>query len=156
MLVERDSLIDVMYSQQLVIDEALDEVEQPPSDKEAAKEQLVRPEQMLPVGGPPQDEETNDDEDVRGAVEDAVPEGVEFQAWNVLDRVPRAEHVVPLEHLVQDDTVEEAPKTEPKKDAGRDGELGRWPIDEGHSVSSRIVRSPVHRSSTIRRSRAGL
>ena len=59
-----------------MVDDALDEVEQSPSQKEAADEELVRPQQVLPVSCPPQDEQADHNEDVGRAVKNTIPECV--------------------------------------------------------------------------------
>ena len=50
-------------------------------------------------------------------MEDAVPPGVEFQVFDGVDRIPTAEHVVPLEQLVQDNSIKKTAKAQPKEDA---------------------------------------
>jgi hypothetical protein len=49
-------------------------------------------------------------------VKDAVPQSVEFQIFDCVDRIPTAEHVVPLKHLVKNNPVEKATEAEPEED----------------------------------------
>jgi hypothetical protein len=46
-----------------------------------------------------------------------VPQCIELQTRKVRYRVPRAEHVVPLQKLVEDDAIDETAKTQAKKNA---------------------------------------
>jgi hypothetical protein len=62
---------------------------------------------MRAAGGAPQQDETDHHEEIRGGVEEAIAERVDLQVANVVRWVGHADHVVPLEHLVQDDPVEE-------------------------------------------------
>jgi hypothetical protein len=112
----------VVDAEQLMVDDPLDRVEEAEADEEGAGQHPVRPGEVLPVRGAPEDEEPGDDEEVGRRVEEAVPEGVELEALEVGDRVPAAQHVVPLQHLVQHDAVEEAAEAEAEEDACRDRE----------------------------------
>ena len=56
-------------------------------------------------------------------MEDAVPQRVELKVLERVDRIPAAQHVVPLQQLVQDDAVEEATKPQAEKDPRRFGEV---------------------------------
>ena len=61
----------MVNTKDVVIDDALDQVEDPEADQ-----QLARPAPMGPVRRPPEDEQT---EDVGAGVEEAIPEGVDLQ-----------------------------------------------------------------------------
>ena len=54
----------------------------------------------------------DDDHQPGDEVEDAVPEGVRLEAGEVVGRHPGHHEVVPLQHLVQDDAVEERAQPE--------------------------------------------
>ncbi len=49
-------------------------------------------------------------------MKEAVPQRVHPQAGNGVHRIDTAEHVVPLEHLMEKDPVEEAAETDPEHD----------------------------------------
>ena len=78
----------------------------------------------------PEEEQAEQNEKVCGAVKDAVPSCVEFQVLEGIDGIPTAEHVMPLQHLMQHDATEETAQSEAEKYAchnwkmagcGRDG-----------------------------------
>ncbi len=104
-----------------MIDHALDQVEDPEAHQHRAYEQLTGPAYMRAVRLPPQYDEPEQDEDVGAGMEEAVPERIDFEVEDTVGRVAGAgEHVMPLEHLMQDDPVEEAAQAEPEEDtAGR-------------------------------------
>jgi hypothetical protein len=56
-------------------------------------------------------------------VKDAVPARIELQILDAVDRIPAAEHVVPLKQLVKNDSIEEATEAKPQEYASRNGEL---------------------------------
>jgi hypothetical protein len=57
-----DAFIDVMKAQQVVIDDALDQVEGTETDQQRPHEQLARPIQVLPLRRAPEDVEARDNE----------------------------------------------------------------------------------------------
>jgi len=80
---------------------------------------------MPALGTAPEHKQPRDHKQICGAVEDAVPKRVELE---VLDRVlgiPAAQHVVPLQELVQHDAVEKAAESQPEEHARR---LGKMPL----------------------------
>ena len=64
---------------------------------------------------PPQDEQAGDHEDVGGAVKDTVPARIELQILDRIDRIPAAQHVMPLQELMQHDAVEQPTQAQPKR-----------------------------------------
>src|SRR5215211_7862515 len=69
----RNRLVDVMHPKHLVVDQALDHVEDAPTQQKSASQKLVRPDQMLAMGCAAEDEEPDHHEDIGRAVEDTVP-----------------------------------------------------------------------------------
>jgi hypothetical protein len=51
-------------------------------------------------------------------MEDAVPEGVQFKVLDRGDRVPGAQHMMPLQKLVKNDAVKEASEAQAQEQAG--------------------------------------
>ena len=52
-------------------------------------------------------------------MEEPVEEGIDLQVFDGVRRVAGArDHVMPLEHLVQHDAVEESPEPQAEEDAG--------------------------------------
>lgn len=90
-----------------------------------SREPAVRPAQVAPVRAAPEPEEADHHEDVGGAVEDAIPARVAFQVLDGGDRVPAAQHVIPLQHLMQDDAIEEPAEPEAEQHAGGEGKPRR-------------------------------
>src|SRR5690348_3744232 len=89
----------------------------------------------------PKQEQADQNEYVSRAVEDAVPAGIQFKVLDCVDRIPAAQHVVPLKHLMQHDPVEEPAEAKPEEYARRDGKpTVRGPKllrSEGHAASAR-------------------
>jgi hypothetical protein len=112
----------VVHAEPLVVDHSLHAIEQPEPDQQRADQLPVRPRQVLAVRRAPEHEQARDHEQVGRGVEEPVPERVELQVVERGDRVPTAQHVVPLQHLMQHDPVEEPAEPEPEQDAGRDRE----------------------------------
>jgi hypothetical protein len=79
---EGDHLIDMMNSKQVVIDDAFDQVEDAPTKQRRAPDQFSRPIHVSRMRNAPQPVQSEHDEDVRHAVEDAVPQRVEAQIFN--------------------------------------------------------------------------
>ena len=64
---------------------------------------------MRPMRRAPQDEEAQHDENIRSHVKEAVPQRIDLKVLDAGGRIPgTGEHMVPLQHLMQDDPVEEA------------------------------------------------
>lgn len=53
-------------------------------------------------------------------MKDAVPPRIKFQVLDGIDRVPVAQHVVPLEQLVQNDSIKKSSKPQSEKYSGGD------------------------------------
>jgi hypothetical protein len=70
---------------------------------------------MPAVRRAPKEEQADQNEKVCRTVKDAVPSRVEFQVFDGVDLIPTAEHVVPLQHLMQHDAIEET--TQPRQRA---------------------------------------
>jgi dipeptidyl aminopeptidase/acylaminoacyl peptidase len=127
---------DVMKVQDLMVDQALDGVEETPADEHAADE---RRGPALLVPRPVrrhQDEHAGDRDDPRRRVEDAVAQCVQLQ---VLQRVRwrrSADHVVPLEDLMEDDAVEESTQSDSEEDGGDDEPRPAWLAVDVHRRSS--------------------
>ena len=117
---------------------------------------------MRPMRGTPQRDQSKHDEDVGRGMEEPVEESVDLEVLHAVRRIPSArDHVMPLEHLVQHDAVEESAEAESEKDAGRDGELpqgsreGRPRADGSlagnvSSAASRSAGASWRRPSTMR------
>jgi hypothetical protein len=114
----------VVQAEQVVVDDALDEVEEAEAHQHRARQQLPRPAHMGAVRPSPQHDQAEQDEDVGSGMKEPVPERVDLQVRHAVGRITRAgEHVVPLEHLMQHDAVEEAAEAKAEQDSGRDREL---------------------------------
>jgi hypothetical protein len=71
----------------------------------------------------PENEEASDHEEVGRTVKNTVPEGVELEVLDGVHRIPAAQHVMPLQHLMQNDAVEEAPEPQAQEYPGRSGKF---------------------------------
>jgi hypothetical protein len=99
-----------MYAQKLMVDQALHEVKETPAQEQCANERFALPPAVLKMALPPEDYQRSDDEQIREAMENAIPASVQLEVFEGVDRIPAAEHVMPLQQLVQHDAVEESPK----------------------------------------------
>ena len=50
----------------------------------------------------------------RTTVKDAIPQRIQFQVLNGVDRIPVTQHVVPLKQLVQHDPIKDSSEPETK------------------------------------------
>ena len=108
-------LLDVVYLQNVVIDDTLDYVERAPADQQPAYQQHRGPTDVGQPSGTPQQSKPYGCAYVSGGVKEPVPDGVQLEVSDRVRRVARAgEHVVPLQNLVQYDAVEEAAEAHPE------------------------------------------
>ena len=108
-----------------MVDQAFDDVEQAPPQQQRPDQQLTGPQKMPGMCIPPKQEKAKHHENVGCTVEEAIPSGVQFQVGQIGDGIPATEHMMPLEHLVQHDPVEEAAQPKAKQDAGKSGKTWR-------------------------------
>ena len=148
-MLPRDGLVDVVNAEQVMVDHALNHIENAEADQHRPGEEFPGPPEMRPMRGTPERDQSEHDEDVGRGVEEPVEEGVDLQVLDAVRWIAGArDHVMPLEHLVQHDAVEEPPEAQAEEDAGRDGELP-WVV--GKVSHERAGRSP---ETTRRRLRA--
>jgi hypothetical protein len=108
--------------EQLVVDGALHEVEDPPAGEEEADVQAPWRRQLAAVPGADQQNAGHDDQDPGGKVEEAVDEGVRLESGDGVHRLAAVlarEHVMPLEDLMKRDPVDEATKPETQSEGRR-------------------------------------
>jgi hypothetical protein len=115
------TLTNVMERENVVVDNALDEVEEAPTKNRPAKEGATanRP---SPLARPsPEEPDTDRHSYPRGGVEEAVREHVVLESSEGRGRVVTfaREEVVPLEDLVENDAVDEPPEADANEDSGR-------------------------------------
>jgi hypothetical protein len=101
-----------MNAENVVVNNAFNDVERAEPDKHRANEKPASPEKMAAVRGAPEDKQSGDDEEIRGAMEDAVPPRIQFEILNCVHRIPAAQHVVPLKQLVENNPVEKPAEAE--------------------------------------------
>ena len=102
-----------------MVDDPFDQVEQTEADQERAGEQLGRPSDVPATGLPPQNHQPHPDEDVRGRVEQAIPEGVDLQVLDAGRGIARVgQHMVPLQDLMQDGDLAVLSELLPAAEAG--------------------------------------
>src|SRR3954447_15419528 len=78
-VLDRNQLIDMVNAEDLVVNKALDHIENPKAYQNRANEQPVRPIEMAAVRVTPEDEQASHDENICTAVKNTVPEGVQLQ-----------------------------------------------------------------------------
>jgi len=111
---------DVVDAEQLMVDEAFDEVKYtPPGEDQSSGTFPCGP---MPAGeGAPQQEHSDESHDPGGEVEQPIPQRVVFQRSNGGRReggvfAVVGAHVVPLEDLVQHDAVDETAESQAEQD----------------------------------------
>src|SRR5829696_2184743 len=114
---------NVVDPEDMMVDDAFDEVEHAPADEHPAEERA-------PVDGPPplagavpEDVETRRHRHPRRGVEEAVRERVRLEAGDGRRGILALarEHVMPLEDLVENDPVNEPAKPDSEQNPGRTG-----------------------------------
>jgi hypothetical protein len=101
----------MMDAEDLMVDQTLDKVEYPPAEQHQSDVHPPGRRQLTPLPSPDREEACGHYEHPRGQVEEAIRERVGFQAGNgvhgLATPIPR-EYVMPLEHLVEHDAVDES------------------------------------------------
>lgn len=109
----------MVKAENLMVDDPLYQVEQPKPHQHGSGEFAGAPFEVAEPGRPPQDEQSAQNEDVGCGMEDAVPKRIQFKVLYRIDRIPGAQHVMPLKNLAENDPVEEAAQTNAEQQAGR-------------------------------------
>ena len=105
--------------EELVVDEALDDVEGAPAREQRADMYAPRRSEPALLPGTHRHDHRRRDEDPCAEMEEAVGERVHFQVCHGVGRSITGEHVMPLEDLVEDDAVQEPAESEAHDEAGR-------------------------------------
>jgi hypothetical protein len=108
---------DVVDPQDVVVDDALDEVENPPTGEDPSQQVLAARAEHVGTA-PPERHEPDDQEPIRHGVEQAISERVHLKAADISrGEIPRTgQHVMPLQDLVQQDAIEESAETQSQQD----------------------------------------
>ena len=113
------AFVDVVKAEEVMVNDAFDEVEDAPAREHPAEERASR------VDGPvsqrvPEHPQADDGEKPGGGVEEAVRAHVGFHAFQsgCGPAVRAGEHVVPLNDLVENDAVHESSEADSEQDAG--------------------------------------
>jgi hypothetical protein len=109
--------VDVVKPKYLVVNYAFHDIEYSPPDQDSSDEEFVRPKQMSPMCGSPEKKQSDHNENISSAVEDAIPQRIQFETGYILDRIPTAQHVVPLKYLMQHNPIKEAAQAEAEKNS---------------------------------------
>ena len=136
---------DVVHAENLVVDQALDEIERTPAGENGPQEIFAGPRLRLLAGGPKQQNDPTDGEHPNNEMKETVLRDLAFEVVDRirLARLGRANHVVPAEDLVEDDAVEETAETEPEDEAGAKERGGFHAAITGSAGMSRDPASPV-------------
>src|SRR5215207_11662967 len=120
-------LANVVNPKDVMVDQTLNEVEEAPADEQPTHE-CTTTDRPAPIGcASPEDPEADQHCAPCRGVEQAIPKHVGLQAGDSRFRVAAfaAEHVVPLEDLVEDDPVYEAAEADADQDSGGAGARDR-------------------------------
>lgn len=120
----------MVKTQNVVIDDAFDEIEGAPADQETAEVSAPGRGEFTPLPGSRGSDRTRQDCDPSGHVKEPVREGVVLQTTDGASRTTPfvREQVVPLEDLVKEDAVDESAEA----DAHEEGREERWTDPVGH------------------------
>ena len=87
-------------------EESADEAQDTVAEEEESSAEAETPEEY---------EEADQHESIRRGMEDAVPCCIQFKVLKCVDRIPAAQHVVPLKQLVEHGAVEKSPSPRPNR-----------------------------------------
>ncbi|HUQ76790.1 MAG TPA: hypothetical protein VM183_18875 [Burkholderiales bacterium] len=120
----RHGFVDVMQAEDVMVDDPFDQVEDSETHQHRPDQQSGRPAHVHAVRMAPKDRQPEHHEQVRAGMKETVEERIELEISDAVRGVTRARHhVMPLQHLVQDDAVEKTAQAEPEQDAGRSGKV---------------------------------
>jgi hypothetical protein len=94
---------------------------------------------MAPPSGPPEYEQPRENEQISGGMEDAVPKSVQFKVLDRVDRIPRADHVMPLKKLMEHDPIEKTSEAQPEQQASRGRKSALWPDARHVTIKAAII-----------------
>ena len=104
-----------------MVNEAFDDIKQAKAHQHGPGQQLAGPAHVRPMRRPPQQEEAEQDKEIRAQVKKAVPQRIDLKVLHAVGRIAgTGEHVVPLEHLMQQNPIEESPEAQPEQQTGSD------------------------------------
>ncbi len=111
----------VVDPQQLVVEEALDDVKESPPKQKEPDDRTPRGRGASAAPVPHGGGHARDHEQPRAGVEHAVGNGVQLQTIDRVDGVAGyiADQVMPLEDLMQDDAIDETPQAQADQESGR-------------------------------------
>ena len=67
-----------------------------------------------------QDAEAEHNKQRRAHMKEAIPEGIHLKVLHAVGGIPgTGEHVVPLQHLMQQNAIEESPQAQSKEETGK-------------------------------------
>ena len=97
---------------------------------------------MGPPRRSPQDEEAEHDTYIRAHMKEAVPEGIDLKILHTVGGISSTgEHVVPLQHLMEQNPIKESSQAQAKEETGGDRKVflmtvivvhGKTPAYSGH------------------------
>jgi hypothetical protein len=117
-LLLRRPLVDMMNSEELVVNEAFNYVENAEAHQHRPGQHLARPPEMRFVSIPPHQDQAQSYKDVGAGVKKAIPKCVELQCCRRVSRIHTAQHMMPLQDLMQHDSIEEATQAQPQQKSG--------------------------------------
>jgi hypothetical protein len=117
----RDVIANVVHRQDVVVDDAFDQVEDAPADEHQSDVREPRRREIATLPGAHGQGDTDERHDPRREVEHAVRQRVVLEAgdaggWMITGR---REHVMPLEDLVEQDPVDESSQPDTEQHCGR-------------------------------------
>ena len=110
---------NVVNAENLVVDDALHEVERAPTHQHRSGKSLAGPTLRLLMRGTEQQNDARNRENPDGEVKETVLSVLDLHVFDRcgLTSGRRADHVMPAENLVEDNAVEEAAKAEAEDNA---------------------------------------
>ena len=108
-----------MDAEQLMVNEPFDEVE-PAPPKDQPSDKLAQRRNPLPmIRRAPEDKDSHERHQPDHRMKEPIPDHIHLHGFERCRGHPVGEHVVPLQELVQDNTIDKAPKPMPSTIAAR-------------------------------------
>jgi hypothetical protein len=98
----------VMDSEELMIDQTLDEIEESPATEHRAEQHATGPHRIGATSGAEEQTDADGSHGPGYRMEEAVPDHVVLHRNERRGRDAAREHVVPLQDLVEEDSIEKA------------------------------------------------
>src|SRR5690242_2984315 len=112
--------MNMMQPEQLVIEDTLDHVETSRAESERSHEHLIRQGDVTSPYGAPEKHDSRHHGRPHDRVEDAIPDHIDLGGDEFDGRYHARQHLMPLQDLMKENTVDKAPHADSEEGARRD------------------------------------